>query len=57
MHEIIMEIKFLHAGVCLKHFILRPAIILGTCKLHFLVCYLRVSVSSFSMSFSVVFLR
>ena len=39
MHEIIMEIEFPHAGVCQKQFILRPAIILGTCKLHCLVCY------------------
>ena len=31
--------------------ILRPAIILGACKLHCLECYLRVSISSFSMSF------
>ena len=40
-----------------NNFFLRPAIILGTCKLPYLVCYFRVSVSSFSMSFSMVFLR
>ena len=37
----------------------RPAIILGTCKLPCLGClgcYLKVSVSSFTMSFSMVFL-
>ena len=45
------EIEFLHAGVCSNQFILRPAIILGTCKLHCLVCYLRGSVSSFSYEF------
>ena len=31
------EIEFPHAGVCYKQFILRPAIILGTCKLPRLV--------------------
>ena len=45
------KIELPHAGVCCKQFILRPAVILGTCKLHCLVCYLRVSVSSFSKSF------
>ena len=50
------EIEFPHACVCLKQFILRPAIILGTCKLPCLVCYLRVRVSSSPMSFSMVFL-
>ena len=32
-------------------FMLRPAVTLGTCKLPCLGCYLRVSVSSFSMVF------
>ena len=30
---------------------------MGTCKLPCLVCYFRVSVSSFSMSFSMVFVK
>ena len=33
------------------HFVVETTIILGTCKLPCLVCYLSVSVSSFSMSF------
>ena len=36
---------------------MRPAITLGTCKQPCLGCYLRVSVSSFSMSFSMVFFK